>query len=92
MQSSVQALDLLRHLQTLPISLGLIQRTRIGLIVNNLRKSISDEEVSSLSKLLIKNWKKLLEQKDTKTSGGENGDKEKNGNHAMDMSEASQGK
>lgn len=86
--SSVQALDLLRLLQKLPISLALIQRTRIGLIVNNLRKSISDEEVSSLSKLLIKNWKKLLE-KDNKPSPGENGEKEKNGVH--DTTESSQG-
>ncbi len=88
LQSSVQALDLLRLLQKLPISLALIQRTRIGLIVNNLRKSISDEEVSSLSKLLIKNWKKLLE-KDNKPSPGENGEKEKNGVH--DTTESSQG-
>ena len=57
----------------MPITLELIQRTRIGLIVNNLRKSIQDEEVGSLSKSLIKSWKKLLEQKESKSGGGGTG-------------------
>ena len=65
----------------MPITLDLIQRTRIGLIVNTLRKTIKDDDIGVLSKTLIKNWKKLLEQKDaaaaaaatTKTDSGSNG-------------------
>lgn len=64
MQSAAQALDLLKSLQRMPITLDLIQRSRVGLIVNKLRKSIADEEVVSLSKSLIKSWKKLLSEKD----------------------------
>ena len=37
-----------------------VQKTRIGMTVNNLRKASSNDEVISLSKTLIKNWKKLL--------------------------------
>ncbi|KPM02203.1 transcription elongation factor S-II-like protein 1 [Sarcoptes scabiei] len=51
------------------ITLDLIQKTRIGKIVNNLRKSIDDDEVSSLSKSLIKSWKKLLNEKDNPGNG-----------------------
>lgn len=55
-----QALDLLKALRDLPITLEVLQRTRIGMSVNALRKSSSDEDVISLSKSLIKQWKKLL--------------------------------
>lgn len=86
----------------MPITLELIQRTRIGLIVNNLRKSITDDDVGTLSKTLIKNWKKLLDTKDTKDSAKSetNGSSEgKNGNSSTPIvvdgtasSESSQGK
>jgi len=55
-----QALELLKTLQHLPVNLELLQKTRIGMTVNALRKSSQDEEVISLSKTLIKNWKKFL--------------------------------
>ncbi|XP_060517206.1 transcription elongation factor S-II [Cylas formicarius] len=55
-----QALDLLKELQNLNINLEVLTKTRIGMTVNALRKSSKDEEVISLSKLLIKNWKKFL--------------------------------
>jgi hypothetical protein len=39
-----------------------VQKTRIGMTVNNFRKSASavNEEVNVLAKALIKGWKKLL--------------------------------
>ena len=55
-----QALDLLKELQTLDINLDVLTKTRIGMTVNALRKSSTDEEVISLAKTLIKNWKKFL--------------------------------
>lgn len=62
-----QALDMLKALRDLPITLDVLQKTRIGMTVNSLRKSTSDDEVISLSKSLIKSWKKLLP--DTPSSG-----------------------
>ena len=59
-QGQEQALDLLKTLQKLPMNLELLTTTRIGMTVNALRKSSQDEEVMSLSKTLIKNWKKCL--------------------------------
>lgn len=78
-------MDILKSLQRTKITLDQIQKTRIGKIVNNLRKSINDDEVSSLSKSLIKSWKKLLNEKDglanvnkisSKESDGANGSTE----------------
>lgn len=53
------------------ITLEVLTKTRIGLTVNGLRKSSKDEEVITLSKTIIKHWKKLLDAKNDKVS--ENG-------------------
>ncbi|XP_053538862.1 transcription elongation factor A protein 3 isoform X17 [Ictalurus punctatus] len=55
------ALDLLRELQKFSMTLKLLQDTRIGMSVNGIRKHCRDEDVVSLAKILIKNWKRLLE-------------------------------
>lgn len=55
-----QALDLLKALKDLPITLDILTKTRVGMTVNSFRKSCKDEEVITFSKALIKNWKKLL--------------------------------
>ncbi|XP_014249670.1 transcription elongation factor S-II [Cimex lectularius] len=60
-----QALELLKTLQSLPVNLDILTKTRIGMTVNALRKSSNDDEVISLSKTLIKNWKKFLGGKET---------------------------
>ncbi|EPY87807.1 hypothetical protein CB1_000220028 [Camelus ferus] len=53
-------MDLLRELKATPVTLHLLQSTRVGMSVNALRKQSSDEEVVTLAKSLIKSWKKLL--------------------------------
>lgn len=54
------AMDLLKSLDEVPMSLEVLQKTHIGMTVNKIRKSIEDSEVNSLSKSMIKKWKKLL--------------------------------
>jgi len=61
-----QALDLLKSLGKLPINLQVLTNTRIGMTVNALRKSSSDDEVITLAKSLIKTWKKLLDNGEKK--------------------------
>ncbi|KAL4635240.1 hypothetical protein GN956_G14581 [Arapaima gigas] len=56
------ALDLLKELKNIPMTLELLQSTRIGMSVNAIRKQSTDEEVTSLAKSLIKSWKKLLDE------------------------------
>ncbi|KAG7469132.1 hypothetical protein MATL_G00125690 [Megalops atlanticus] len=71
------ALDLLRELKGFNMTLKLLQDTRIGMSVNGIRKHCTDEQVVSLAKILIKNWKRLLEsaqsQREEKTSEKSNG-------------------
>ncbi|XP_037058974.1 transcription elongation factor A protein 3 isoform X2 [Peromyscus leucopus] len=55
------ALDLLKKLNNCQMSIQLLQTTRIGVAVNGVRKHCSDKEVVSLAKVLIKNWKRLLD-------------------------------
>uniref|UniRef100_A0A8C2A894 Transcription elongation factor n=1 Tax=Cyprinus carpio TaxID=7962 RepID=A0A8C2A894_CYPCA len=56
------ALDLLKELKNIPMTLELLQSTRIGMSVNAIRKQSTDDEVTSLAKSLIKSWKKLLDE------------------------------
>ncbi|XP_051577876.1 transcription elongation factor A protein 3 isoform X2 [Myxocyprinus asiaticus] len=71
------ALDLLRELENFNMTLKLLQDTRIGMSVNGIRKHCTDEDVVNLAKILIKNWKKLLES----AQKSERPNEVKNGNH-----------
>ncbi|XP_072026880.1 transcription elongation factor A protein 1-like isoform X2 [Amphiura filiformis] len=62
----VNAMDLLQSLKDLPITLEILQKTRIGMSVNSLRKQSKHDEVINLAKQLIKGWKKLLPAQDKK--------------------------
>ncbi|XP_075032765.1 transcription elongation factor A protein 2 isoform X1 [Mixophyes fleayi] len=55
------ALELLKELKNMSVTLDLLQSTRVGMSVNAVRKESNDEEVIALSKSLIKSWKKLLD-------------------------------
>ncbi|CAF1535378.1 unnamed protein product, partial [Didymodactylos carnosus] len=56
------ARDLLVRLQESRITLLILQKTGIGKTVNNLRKALAppNEELATLAKGLLKNWKKLV--------------------------------
>uniref|UniRef100_H0WVF5 Transcription elongation factor n=1 Tax=Otolemur garnettii TaxID=30611 RepID=H0WVF5_OTOGA len=69
-KSAEGAMDLLRELKAMPVTLHLLQSTRVGMSVNALRKQSSDEEVIALAKSLIKSWKKLLEGTRSPRGGG----------------------
>jgi len=54
------AIDLLKQLKTMAMSLEILQKTKIGVTVNNFRKMVSNDEVNTLAKALIKSWKKFV--------------------------------
>lgn len=58
--TDVQAMDLLKQLGELKINLQILTDTRIGMTVNALRKSSTEEETITVAKTLIKSWKKLV--------------------------------
>lgn len=57
------AADLLKNLKRLPITLSVLQKTRIGMSVNAIRKAATDDDIKALATALVKAWKKLLEIK-----------------------------
>ncbi|NXA74980.1 TCEA3 protein, partial [Thryothorus ludovicianus] len=75
-KSTEGALDLLKSLTGYTMTIQLLQTTRIGVAVNSVRKHCSDGEVVASAKILIKNWKRLLDGKKEKDTDG---DKEKKG-------------
>ncbi|XP_028327326.1 transcription elongation factor A protein 3 isoform X5 [Gouania willdenowi] len=72
------AMDLLKELRSFNMTLKLLQETRIGMSVNGIRKHCTDEEVVSLAKVLIKDWKRLLAQADSGHSHSEKVDERRN--------------
>lgn len=54
------SIDMLNSLKKLPIDLQILKNTGIGMALNNLRKSCNSEELGTLAKSLLKNWKKLV--------------------------------
>lgn len=62
------ALDVLERLKECKMTLEVLQKTKIGMTVNNLRKQTKDDQVIATAKALIKSWKKLLP--DSAASGG----------------------
>ncbi|KAK5863976.1 hypothetical protein PBY51_000955 [Eleginops maclovinus] len=68
------ALDLLKELKDIKMSLETLQSTRVGMSVNAVRKHSSEEEVQTLAKVLIKSWKKLLDGSEGKSEEKKNED------------------
>ncbi|NXN06962.1 TCEA3 protein, partial [Indicator maculatus] len=60
-KSTEGVLDLLKSLTGYTMTIQLLQATRIGVAVNSVRKHCEDEEVVASAKILIRNWKRLLE-------------------------------
>lgn len=60
MMDPEKGVDLLKNLKDLPITLEVLQKTRIGMSVNVLRKKSENSNVQTVAKSLIKSWKKLL--------------------------------
>ncbi|XP_071623795.1 transcription elongation factor A protein 3 isoform X1 [Heliangelus exortis] len=91
-KSTEGALDLLKSLTSYTMTIQLLQTTRIGVAVNSVRKHCSDEEVVASAKILIKNWKRLLEssappkkEKDVDGKKEKDGDGEKKEKKGLDF-------
>jgi len=84
------ALDVLERLKDCKMTLEVLQKTKIGMTVNNLRKQTKDDQVISTAKALIKSWKKLLPAQDNAASGG-GSTPSKGGGATMETSSSSGG-
>jgi transcription elongation factor S-II len=55
------SIDMLNLLKKYPIDLPILKNTGIGMVLNNLRKSCNSDDLGSLAKSLLKNWKRLVD-------------------------------
>ncbi|CAF1156337.1 unnamed protein product [Adineta ricciae] len=88
------ARDLLGRLQESRITLGILQKTGIGKTVNNLRRLIASEDVSTIAKGLLKNWKKLVPEttaanKDEKQTASASGSSNNNSQNSQETNVSS---
>ncbi|KAG8451227.1 hypothetical protein GDO86_003459 [Hymenochirus boettgeri] len=54
-------LKLLKILQNFEMTVHLLRSTKIGMIVNKIKKSTEEREVGELAKTIIKAWKRILD-------------------------------
>lgn len=72
---SQEVQDCLSELERAPINKDILESTRVGAIVNEVRKKIADKwpDVSKKCRSLIKNWQKLVEVRPPSTASSANG-------------------
>ena len=81
-----RAMDLLRRLDNMRMTLDILTKTGVGMTVNSLRKSTDDDQLVSLTKALIKTWKKLVpgESSGSSSSSGSSGSRSSHGSSKKD--------
>jgi len=71
-KDSRKALELLRSLVNIPITMMVLQDTHIGMVVNKVRRQFDDPEIVSLGRSIMRKWKKMYDE--YRGSRGDNND------------------
>jgi transcription elongation factor S-II len=74
------SIDMLNTMKKLPIDLQILKSTGIGVVLNNLRRNCNSEDLGTLAKNLLKNWKKLVASESHHHSSSNNNGSSPNSN------------
>lgn len=61
-KDSTKAIESLQSLSNIPVTMVVLHDTHIGATVNKVRRQFEDQEVVSLSRSVMRKWKKMFEQ------------------------------